>query len=113
MIAESNPPIMRIVEFVCAPNAIQRIIEAGRMNIEASVRDEPGVLSMYCAVDKIDPTILYVVEVYRDQAAYQAHVESGHFKAFLAAIHGKVKSRRVMETCPAILGSKTFSWLGD
>ncbi|MDW3682765.1 putative quinol monooxygenase [Cupriavidus sp. CV2] len=80
---------MRIFEFVFPPSDVQPILEAGRKNIEASVRDEPGVLLMYCAVDKDDPNKLYVVEVYRDQAAYQAHVESAHFKAFLGAIQGE------------------------
>ncbi|AXI82939.1 antibiotic biosynthesis monooxygenase [Xylella taiwanensis] len=110
MAAESNPPIMRIFEFVLAPSDVQPILEAGRKNIEASVRDEPGVLSMYCAVDKDNPTKVYVVEVYRNQTAYQAHVESAHFKAFLEAIKGKVRSRRVIETTPAVLGAKAFHW---
>ena len=113
MATENNVPIMRIFEFAFAPSDVQPILEAGRKNIETSVRDEPGVVSMYCAIDKHDPTKLYVVEVYRDQAAYQAHVESAHFKAFLGAIQGKVISRQVMETSPAVLGAKTFSWPGQ
>ncbi|MBB6367460.1 quinol monooxygenase YgiN [Xanthomonas sacchari] len=113
MAIERHAPIMRIIEFVLAADDVHSILEAGRENIAASVRDEPGVLSMHCAVDKDDPTKLYVVEVYRDQAAYQAHVESAHFKIFLAATQGKVISRRVTETQPAVLGAKAFFWPGD
>lgn len=113
MAIERHAPIMRIIEFVLAADDVQPLLEAGRKNIAASVRDEPGVLSMHCAVDKDDPTKLYVVEVYRDQAAYRAHVESAHFKAFLAATQGKVISRRMTETQPAVLGAKAFLWSGD
>lgn len=112
MATESTSPIMRIFEFELNANDVQPILEAGRKNIEASVRDEPGVLSMYCATDTTDPTKLYVVEVYRDHAAYQAHVESAHFKEFLGSIEGKVIRRRVVETHPAVLGAKSFSWPG-
>lgn len=110
MATENSVPIMRIFEFVLVPSDVQSILEAGRKNIETSVRDEPGVLSMYCAVDKDDPTKLYVVEVYRNQAAYQAHVESAHFKAFSEAIRGKIVSRRIVEATPALLGAKLFDW---
>ncbi|RQS40962.1 antibiotic biosynthesis monooxygenase [Burkholderia sp. Bp8990] len=101
---------MRIFEFVVAPSDVQSILEAGRKNIETSVRDEPGVLSMYCAIAKDDPTKLYVVEIYRDQGAYQAHTESAHFRAFSDEIRGKVVSRRIVETTPAHLGAKSFDW---
>jgi quinol monooxygenase YgiN len=110
MAAETNTPVMRIFEFVLAPSDVQRILEVGRKNIETSIREEPGVLSMFSATNKDDPTKLYVVEVYRDQTGYQAHAESAHFKAFLAAIQSKVISRRVTETAPTVLGAKAFTW---
>ena len=110
MAAETGQPIMRIFEFVIAPDQIAAFMEAGRQNLEASVRDEPGVISMYCVTDKTDPTKLYVVEVYRDQAAYEAHIKTPHFTRFVSEIQGKVVSRRVIETNPAFLGAKPFTW---
>jgi quinol monooxygenase YgiN len=85
-------------------------MEAGRKNIEASVRDEPGVHSIYCAADKDDPNKIYVVEVYQDQAAYQLHADSPHFKAFIEAMKGEFLSRRAVETTPKLLGAKAFGW---
>ncbi|WP_202885358.1 putative quinol monooxygenase [Pseudomonas sp. SWRI111] len=110
MAIENDVPILRIFEFVLDPHDIPPFLEAGRINIETSLRSEPGVLSMYCAVDTDDPTRLYVVEVYRDQAAYLAHVESAHFKTFLRASEGKVISRQIMQTSPVVLGAKSFDW---
>ncbi|WP_396115243.1 putative quinol monooxygenase [Dickeya zeae] len=97
-------------EFVLAPSEVKPILEISRQNIETSIRDEAGVLAMFCSTDKDDPNKLYVVEVYRDQVAYHSHVDSAHFKAFLAVIQDKVVSRRVVETVPAVLGAKAFSW---
>lgn len=110
MATETTPPIMRVFEFVLDPSDVQPFLEEGKKNIELSVRDEPGVLAMFCSTDKNDPSKLYVVEIYRDQAAYQVHADSPHFKAFLAAIEGKVISRTVKETNPTVLGAKAFNW---
>lgn len=112
VVAQGNAPIVRIFEFVIAQGDVKQILDVGRINIETSVRDEPGVLSMYCVLDKEDPTKMIVVEVYRDPAAYQSHVDSAHFKAFIVAIQGKVISRQVTETHPAALGAKAFNWPG-
>ncbi|MDO5658427.1 MAG: putative quinol monooxygenase [Paracoccus sp. (in: a-proteobacteria)] len=104
------PPILRIFEFTLAPDDVETFMAAGRDNIRNSVRDEPGVLSMSVATDATDATRLYVVETYRDEAAYQAHRDTLHFQAFIAAIDGKFLSRRVIETTPAMLGAKAFEW---
>jgi quinol monooxygenase YgiN len=108
--AKVDAPIMRIFEFVVASDDLEAFMVAGRRNVQASIRDEPGVLSMHSVADKNDPTKLYVVEVYKNEAAYRSHVESAHFKAFIDATKGKVVSRRVIETNPKMLGSKHFEW---
>lgn len=106
-----NSPIMRIFEFVVSPENVEAFIAAGRENIVTSVRDEPGVTSIYVSVDKDDPSKIYVVEAYSDEAAYLAHRDTTHFKAFLQAIDGKVVSRRVIETNPMVLQGKPVQWL--
>jgi quinol monooxygenase YgiN len=47
-----------------------------------SSRDEPGVVAYSFAVDVIDPELLRVFEVYRDQAALESHLASEHFQAW-------------------------------
>ncbi|MGO7860162.1 putative quinol monooxygenase [Rhizobium leguminosarum] len=108
--AENTTPIVRIFEFVVAPDDLEPFMVAGRKNVEASIRDEPGVLSMHCVADRDEPNKLYVVEVYQNEAAYRSHVATDHFKGFIDTIKGKIASRRVIETTPKVLGSKQFSW---
>lgn len=59
--------------------------EAG--NVEAAVRElagpsraEPGILVYQPHRDPDDPNVFLFYEQYVDEAAYQAHVESDHFK---------------------------------
>ncbi|MDO5611455.1 MAG: putative quinol monooxygenase [Pseudomonadota bacterium] len=110
-----NPhvPLMRMFEFTLAPEQVAIFMAAGERNVRDSVREEPGVLSMFVAADRDEPTRLYVIEVYRDQAAYDSHRQSPHFLAFLEGIEGRLLSRRVIETTPLMLGAKAFEWSGD
>src|SRR3954454_20299595 len=52
--------------------------------IDAAIRKEPGVLALYAASEKDDPTHVRVFEVYRDRSAYEAHLRSDHFKKYKA-----------------------------
>ncbi|MDX0968048.1 antibiotic biosynthesis monooxygenase [Sinorhizobium medicae] len=108
--AKRDAPIVRIFEFVVASDDLAAFMVAGRKNVQASIRDEPGVLSMHSVADKSDPTKLYVVEVYKDEAAYRANVATTRFKDFINAIKAKVISRRVIETNSKMLGSEEFEW---
>jgi len=101
---------MRIFEFCLAPDSIQAVIDAGKSNLAAAIRKEPGVLAMFFGADSVDPAKVYVVEVYKDQTAYNAHAASDHFRHFQEAVRGKIVSRRVIETNPMILGTKEFIW---
>ena len=41
---------------------------------------EPGVLTLFSMQDKADPCKIYILEIYADQAAYQSHIQTPHFK---------------------------------
>lgn len=44
-----------------------------------SVADEPGCLRFDVLQDTQDPNTIYLYEVYRDQAAFNAHLQAPHF----------------------------------
>jgi (4S)-4-hydroxy-5-phosphonooxypentane-2,3-dione isomerase len=48
----------------------------------AEVAKEPGTIEYVLHRSSTDPNILYVTEVYEDQAALDAHMGSDHFKSF-------------------------------
>jgi quinol monooxygenase YgiN len=79
---------------------------AVREQIETAVRIEPGVLALYGVSEKDNPTPIKVFEVYRDVDAYKSHLESAHFKKYKATTEKMVKSLKLVQTTPIMLGSK-------
>jgi (4S)-4-hydroxy-5-phosphonooxypentane-2,3-dione isomerase len=59
----------------------------------ATRRTEPGCLQFDVCVDKSDPTTFYFYEVYRDDAAMEAHKASPTLKAMGTKMPGWVLER--------------------
>lgn len=102
-------PVIRIFELDIKPERREAFNELGRHNISQSVNSEAGVLAMYALADKGNPNKIYVVEAYRDEAAYQAHRASPHFRRWLDGAKDMIAARRVVETVPVIFGSKAVA----
>jgi quinol monooxygenase YgiN len=75
--------------------------------IETSVRIEAGVLALYAVSEKNNPTHITVFEIYADTNAYNAHLETPHFKKYKTTTQEMVKALELVETVPIFLGSKT------
>jgi quinol monooxygenase YgiN len=62
--------------------------EAFRPVIEELVkrsREELGVVAYSFAIDIVDPELIRIFEVYRDQAALDSHMATAHFQAWRPA----------------------------
>ena len=58
---------------------MQMVLENG-----AGARKEPGCKTFDVLVDPQDPTKVMLYEVYKDEAAFQEHQATPHFKKYLA-----------------------------
>jgi quinol monooxygenase YgiN len=74
--------------------------------IATSIRVEPGVLALYAVSVKDHPTQIRLFEMYANAAAYEAHLQSPHFKRYKSGTAGMVKSLKLLETEPILLGAK-------
>jgi len=74
--------------------------------IEAATRVEPGVLALYAVSEKDNPARVRMFEIYRDVDAYRAHLETAHFKKYKATTEKMVKSLKLVQTTPIMLGAK-------
>ena len=54
----------------------------------AASRAEPGIISFEWSRSTDDPSVYFLVEAFRDAAAGEAHVDSGHFKSAIARMPG-------------------------
>ncbi|QOY92222.1 antibiotic biosynthesis monooxygenase [Paludibaculum fermentans] len=98
--------IVRLAELEIDPAQIENYKAALREEIEASIRLEPGVLTLYAVALKDHPNQVRILETYAHAGAYQAHLETPHFKKYKVATQGMVKSLKLLETDPILLGAK-------
>lgn len=64
------------------PEHRSEFLEIARYDAERSERDEPGCLRFDVVEDRDDPNRFYFYEVYRDEAALEAHRQTPHFKLY-------------------------------
>ena len=64
------------------PEHVKEFLEVVRHDAEHSEKDEPGCLRFDVIQAKDDPNRFYFYEVYRDQAALEAHRQTPHFKLY-------------------------------
>ena len=70
------------VDFGTAPENFDRFKQIMNENAKASVTNEPGCREFNVFEDPKAPNHLMLFEVYDDEAAFQQHVNSPHFKHF-------------------------------
>src|SRR5919108_4782104 len=67
------------------PDQRKRFLEAIEIDALASERDEPGCYRFNVLQDEQDPDVYYFYEVYKDQAALEAHRTMPHYATWRAA----------------------------
>ena len=77
-----------------------------REEIEASVRLEPGVLTLYAVAEKNNPTHITILEIYADESAYKAHLLTPHFLKYKSGTKNMVTALELVESDPLIPGMK-------
>jgi quinol monooxygenase YgiN len=97
--------IVRIAELEIYSNQLDAYKAALKEEISASIRKEPGVLTLYAVSLKGHPEQIRLFETYRSAASYQAHLQSPHFKKYKEQTRQMVKSLTLLETDPILLGS--------
>jgi 4-carboxymuconolactone decarboxylase len=103
---QKQDPLVRLAELEIDPAQLASYKAALKEEIEASIRVEPGVLTLYAVAEKDNPTRIRVFEIYADEEAYKAHLETPHFKKYKTTTQAMVKSLKLVETTPILLGAK-------
>ena len=98
--------LVRIAELEIDADQLSAYTAALKEEISTSVRVEPGVLTLYAVAVKGHPTQIRIFETYANRAAYEAHLQTPHFKKYKSETQGMVKSLNLIETKPILLGAK-------
>jgi len=86
------------------PELRQRFLAAIEADALGSERDEPGCLRFNVLQDADDADVYYFFEVYRDQAALEAHRAMPHYAVWRAAadtLEGPTELTRCQTVFPA------------
>jgi quinol monooxygenase YgiN len=104
---EQKDAYVQVAQIEIDPAQLDAYKAAAREQIQAAIRDEPGVLVLYSVSDKNNPTNVTVFEIYKDAEAYRSHLETPHFKKYKAVTEKMVTSLNLMKSDPIILGAKS------
>lgn len=106
MAQETRGPVVRIAELEIDPAQLENYKAVVKEEMETSIRVEPGVLALYAVAEKGKPTMLRFFEMYTDEAAYNAHRESPHFRKYVEVTNDMIVSRKLIENDPVQLSAK-------
>jgi len=96
-------PLVRIAALEIDPAQLPAYRAAVSEEIEASILQEPGVLTIYSVALTAQPSQLRFFEIYTNDVAYREHLESAHFKSYVETTSRMIRSRRLIETHPLFL----------
>jgi quinol monooxygenase YgiN len=89
--------MVRISEIQIDPARLDEYNAILKQESEASVRLEPGVISIFPMYQREHPTEVRILEIYSSRAAYQSHIQSPHFQTYKNRTLAMVKSLKLID----------------
>ena len=97
-----------LYELLSTPNNKTLLKQLGRENVLSS-KSEPGTQAIFFASAKSKPELFYVLEFYKDEAAYKKHISSAHFKKFVGASAEILSSKKTISVKKRAVFSKNLT----
>ena len=92
--------LVRIAEIEVNDGYLEQYLAAAHHVGTMSVETEPGVICIFPMQVKEQPNTIRIVEIYRDSASYQAHLQTPHFLEYKQGTLHMVKSLQLVDTNP-------------
>lgn len=107
--AQGKSQMVRLAKLVIDSAQLDSYKAQLKEEIEASVRLEPGVLTLYAVFEKNNPTHITILEIYADESAYKSHLLTPHFIKYKNGTKDMVKSLELVESVPIVPDMKIKS----
>jgi quinol monooxygenase YgiN len=95
--AQTSNMIIRVSEIEIDSNFLKEYKAILKEEARASVKIEPGVISIYPLYQKENPTQVRILEMYANREAYEAHLKTTHFQKYKTGTHKMVKSLKLVD----------------
>lgn len=102
MAEDDGQQIVRLSKLEIAPEKLEQYKVALKEEIEASIRLEPGVLTLYAVFEKRAPNKLTILEIYKNRQAYESHIKTPHFLKYKTGTLDMVINLELIDTDPLI-----------
>ena len=96
----TNALLVRIAEIEVNDGYLEEYLAAAHNVGTKSVESEPGVICIFPMQVKDSPNTIRILEIYRDEEAYQAHLQTPHFLEYKQGTLHMVKSLQLVATEP-------------
>lgn len=89
--------LVRISEVQIDANYLEEYKAILKEEAAASVRLEPGVISIFPMYQKENPTEVRILEIYAGREAYEAHLKTTHFQKYKTTTLKMVESLKLVD----------------
>lgn len=98
--------MVRLSRITVNPEYLEEYNAYLKEEIEASMRIETGVLTLYAVSEKEMPNKITILEIYADTDAYKKHIQTPHFQKYKQGTINMVQELELLDTTPLIPGLK-------
>jgi len=95
--AHAQQPLVRISEIEVHAEHLEAYKAILLEEAEASVRLEKGVIAIFPMFRRESPAQVRILEIYADEKAYRAHLETAHFQKYKTETLHMVKSLALVD----------------
>ena len=95
--AQKRNMMIRISEIEIDSNYLKEYKTILKEEARASVKLEPGVISIYPMYQKENPTQMKILEIYANREAYESHLKTPHFQIYKTTTLKMVKSLKLID----------------
>jgi quinol monooxygenase YgiN len=89
--------LVRISEIEIVPEYLDEYKAILKEESDASVRVEPGVISIFPVFQRENPTQVRILEIYASREAYDSHIKSPHFQKYKTTTLKMVKALKLVD----------------
>ncbi len=94
--------LVRLSKITVDPAQLDAYNACLKEEIKASMRLEPGVLTLYATAEKDALHRVTILEIYADRAAYESHLQTPHFQKYKQGTLEMVQQLELVDVTPLI-----------
>ena len=95
--AQQEEPMVRMAEIEIDSAYLEEYKAILKEEAAASVRLEPGVITIFPMCEEENPSQIRILEIYASRAAYEQHLKTPHFLKYKTTTLNMVKSLKLVD----------------